>query len=188
MDERFSGYPRAGRREVQLSRWLGVAGEVAWTRVPDALGNGGASQAFGETDLGGTSFRVKISVGRYEPARSPPGAGSGAAHPAGARHHLRRRRAAGGAPRAARAVGNILRDARLPGLPYHRVIAAGGQLGGYGNLALKRSLLAGRGPKSRDAVLDSPACTGRVRAASPRFAGRLKNGLTEAEPVYRQCG
>ena len=36
-----------------------------------------------------------------------------------------------GKPRAARAVGNILREADRPGLPYHRVIAAGGRLGGY---------------------------------------------------------
>ena len=51
-----------------------------------------------------------------------------------------------GKPRAARAVGNIMREARAPGLPYHRVIAAGGALGGYGgNLALKRSLLIAEG-------------------------------------------
>ena len=51
-----------------------------------------------------------------------------------------------GRPRAARAVGNIMRDARAPGLPYHRVIAAGGVLGGYGgNIGLKRSLLVAEG-------------------------------------------
>lgn len=51
-----------------------------------------------------------------------------------------------GKPRAARAVGNIMRAARAPGLPYHRVIAAGGLLGGYGgNLSLKRALLAAEG-------------------------------------------
>jgi methylated-DNA-protein-cysteine methyltransferase-like protein len=50
-----------------------------------------------------------------------------------------------GRPRAARAVGNILRAAARPGLPYHRVIAAGGQLGGYSSLALKRALLAAEG-------------------------------------------
>lgn len=50
-----------------------------------------------------------------------------------------------GRPRAARAVGNILRDARAPGLPYHRIIAAGGRLGGYSSLALKRSLLVAEG-------------------------------------------
>lgn len=50
-----------------------------------------------------------------------------------------------GRPRAARAVGNILREADRPGLPYHRVIASGGKLGGYTSLALKRSLLAAEG-------------------------------------------
>ena len=50
-----------------------------------------------------------------------------------------------GKPRAARAVGNIMRTADRPGLPYHRVIAAGGALGGYSNLTLKRSLLAAEG-------------------------------------------
>ena len=50
-----------------------------------------------------------------------------------------------GRPRAARAVGNILREADRPGLPYHRVIAAGGKLGGYTSLALKRSMLAAEG-------------------------------------------
>ncbi len=50
-----------------------------------------------------------------------------------------------GRPRAARAVGNIMRTAREPGLPYHRVIAAGGLLGGYSSPALKRALLAAEG-------------------------------------------
>ncbi len=50
-----------------------------------------------------------------------------------------------GRPRAARAVGNVLREARQPGVPYHRVIAAGGQLGGYSNLNVKRALLTAEG-------------------------------------------
>jgi O-6-methylguanine DNA methyltransferase len=51
-----------------------------------------------------------------------------------------------GKPRAARAVGNIMREARQAGVPYHRVIAANGMLGGYGgNLALKRALLVAEG-------------------------------------------
>lgn len=37
-----------------------------------------------------------------------------------------------GRPRAARAVGRLMAAAPVPGLPYHRVIAAGGALGGYG--------------------------------------------------------
>src|SRR5204862_4142179 len=53
---------------------------------------------------------------------------------------------AAGAPRAARAVGNIMRECRVPGIPCHRVIAAGGRLGGYGGSeALKRSLLVAEG-------------------------------------------
>jgi O-6-methylguanine DNA methyltransferase len=50
-----------------------------------------------------------------------------------------------GHPGAARAVGNVLREAGQPGLPYHRVIAAGGQLGGYSDLSLKRALLVAEG-------------------------------------------
>src|SRR5439155_1647458 len=47
-----------------------------------------------------------------------------------------------GRPRASRAVGNIMRDCRRPDIPCHRVIAAGGRLGGYGgHEALKRALL-----------------------------------------------
>jgi O-6-methylguanine DNA methyltransferase len=51
-----------------------------------------------------------------------------------------------GKPRAARAVGNIMKGCGRPDVPCHRVIAAGGRLGGYGgNEVLKRSLLAAEG-------------------------------------------
>jgi O-6-methylguanine DNA methyltransferase len=51
-----------------------------------------------------------------------------------------------GRPRAWRAVGNIMRECRDPGTPCHRVIGAGGALGGYGgNLQLKRELLRAEG-------------------------------------------
>lgn len=54
--------------------------------------------------------------------------------------------AAAGRPRAARAVGNIMRDCKARDVPCHRVIAAGGRLGGYGgNLELKRALLRAEG-------------------------------------------
>jgi O-6-methylguanine DNA methyltransferase len=53
---------------------------------------------------------------------------------------------AAGRPGAARAVGTIMRTAGVPGLPYHRVIAAGGRLGGYGSApAMKAALLAAEG-------------------------------------------
>ena len=51
-----------------------------------------------------------------------------------------------GKPRAARAVGNIMRGCRRQDVPCHRVIAAGGRIGGYGGRELlKRSLLAAEG-------------------------------------------
>jgi len=60
-----------------------------------------------------------------------------------------------GKPRAARAVGNIMRGCRRPEVPCHRVIAAGGRIGGYGGRELlKRSLLAAEGV---------PVSGGRVR-------------------------
>jgi methylated-DNA-[protein]-cysteine S-methyltransferase len=54
--------------------------------------------------------------------------------------------AAAGVARAARAVGNIMKGCRVSGVPCHRVIAAGGRLGGYGGSeGLKRSLLIAEG-------------------------------------------
>src|SRR3954454_17917257 len=51
-----------------------------------------------------------------------------------------------GRPRAARAVGNIMKTCGRPDVPCHRVIAAGGRLGGYGGSEmLKRSLLVAEG-------------------------------------------
>jgi O-6-methylguanine DNA methyltransferase len=51
-----------------------------------------------------------------------------------------------GRPRAARAVGNIMRDCGDRTVPCHRVVGAGGALGGYsGEEALKRSLLRAEG-------------------------------------------
>jgi O-6-methylguanine DNA methyltransferase len=52
-----------------------------------------------------------------------------------------------GVPAAARAVGQLMRSASRPGLPYHRVVAAGGRLGGYGpsGSGLKAALLRAEG-------------------------------------------
>jgi len=73
-----------------------------------------------------------------------------------------------GHPGAARAVGNIMRTAKRPDIPYHRVIAAGGRLGGYGGReALKRALL----------IAEGVTVTGmRVRSLSRvRWSPRAKN-------------
>jgi O-6-methylguanine DNA methyltransferase len=51
-----------------------------------------------------------------------------------------------GRPRAFRAVGNIMRGCSQFGVPCHRVVAAGGRLGGYGGReTMKRSLLGAEG-------------------------------------------
>lgn len=50
-----------------------------------------------------------------------------------------------GRPGAARAVGQIMRLADEPGLPYHRVIAAGGRVGGFSFPQLKVDRLTAEG-------------------------------------------
>jgi O-6-methylguanine DNA methyltransferase len=51
-----------------------------------------------------------------------------------------------GRPRAARAVGRIMSTAAKPGLPYHRIVAAGGRIGGYGGrVQMKIALLTAEG-------------------------------------------
>jgi O-6-methylguanine DNA methyltransferase len=78
-----------------------------------------------------------------------------------------------GRPGAARAVGNIMRNCTLPGVPAHRVIAAGGRLGGYrGSEALKRALLAAEGIiVSGSSVRNLAAVTDR-RVAAARSTSR----------------
>ena len=50
-----------------------------------------------------------------------------------------------GHPRAWRAVGTIMRGCLTPGVPCHRVVAAGGRLGGYSDPFMKRGLLRAEG-------------------------------------------
>jgi opacity protein-like surface antigen len=58
------GFHVIGGAEYRLASSLWLAGEVQWTTVPDALGQVGIGQTFGETDLGGTTFRVNVFIGR----------------------------------------------------------------------------------------------------------------------------
>lgn len=64
VDERFTGYQLLGGVEYRLHRLFGLAGEVQWTTVPDALGAGGLSAAFDESDLGGVIVRMRVLFGR----------------------------------------------------------------------------------------------------------------------------
>ena len=50
-----------------------------------------------------------------------------------------------GRPRAWRAVGTIMRTCRSPTVPCHRVVAAGGLVGGYSDPCRKRQLLQDEG-------------------------------------------
>jgi O-6-methylguanine DNA methyltransferase len=70
-----------------------------------------------------------------------------------------------GAPRAARAVGNVMRTCGDPSIPCHRVTGANGALGGYGSSPLlKRQLLIAEGITLRG---------GRLREfAKIRWTGR----------------
>jgi opacity protein-like surface antigen len=62
--ERFGGVHIIGGVEFQVLRWLAIGGELLWASVPNALGQGGASAVLDEDNLGGTTLRVKFSVGR----------------------------------------------------------------------------------------------------------------------------
>jgi hypothetical protein len=64
VDERFSGFHLLGGVEYRAMPWLAVGGELAWSSIADALGEGGVSAAFNETDLGGLTMRLKVSIGR----------------------------------------------------------------------------------------------------------------------------
>ena len=50
-----------------------------------------------------------------------------------------------GRPRAWRTVGTIMRTCRAPSVPCHRVVAAGGRMGGYSDPLRKRQLLQDEG-------------------------------------------
>ena len=81
-----------------------------------------------------------------------------------------------GAPRAARAVGTVMRNCRDTRVPCHRVIAAGGGLGGYGAfLHVKRDLLRAEG-------LDVGVARVR-RFAEVRWSGRV--GASDRRPHKR---
>lgn len=66
VNETFNGFHVLGGIEARASRFVGLAGEVQWTRVPDAIGQqpGSVGAAFDETDLGGFTFRAKVVFGR----------------------------------------------------------------------------------------------------------------------------
>jgi len=63
ISERFTAYHVMGGADVTVWKALQIGAEVRYRWVPDGLGAGGVSDAFNETDLGGSTFRVRIGVG-----------------------------------------------------------------------------------------------------------------------------
>jgi len=97
-----------------------------------------------------------------------------------------------GRPGAARAVGHVMRECHRPDVPCHRVISAGGRLGGYGGQeSLKRAMLMAEGipfSGSRIRALDQVL----VRAArldpapaSTRGGARRRNATSRRAPARR---
>jgi opacity protein-like surface antigen len=64
IDERFDGFHIVGGVEYLPLRWLAIGGELAWSSIPDAIGERGRSALFNETNLGGTTLRVKLTLGQ----------------------------------------------------------------------------------------------------------------------------
>src|SRR5262249_1232077 len=79
-----------------------------------------------------------------------------------------------GRPRAARAVGNIMRTCGRSDVPAHRVIAAGGRLGGYGGSEAPKPevLIAERVPGSGRRVRDLDRVRWTFKAGKTGKAGK----------------
>ena len=74
----FSGYFVFGGVEVPIWKWIFAGVEAQYRGVPDALGDGGVSEDFGETNLGGTVLRVhggsqEVGEGLRSDTASSPG-------------------------------------------------------------------------------------------------------------------
>ena len=64
VSDRFNGIHLTGGAELRLGRWVALTGDVMWTSVGDAIGTGGVAAVFEEDDLGGTSVRIRLILGR----------------------------------------------------------------------------------------------------------------------------
>jgi hypothetical protein len=60
--ESFTGYSVFGGLDVRVWKIVYAGAEVQYRLVPDALGEGGVSKEYGETDLGGLVVRVLFGV------------------------------------------------------------------------------------------------------------------------------
>jgi hypothetical protein len=58
------GFHISGGAEYRIAPFVWLAGELQWATVPDGLGTPGIGAVFEETELGATTFRFKVIVGR----------------------------------------------------------------------------------------------------------------------------
>lgn len=61
VDESFGSYHVLGGIELPITRRFGAAVDGLYRWVPDALGEGGVSAAYEETDLGGVTVRARVT-------------------------------------------------------------------------------------------------------------------------------
>ena len=64
VDETFTGFHVLGGARYPVSSLIAISGEVEYASVRNSLETG-LSGAFGEDNLGGLSFRVRVSIGRF---------------------------------------------------------------------------------------------------------------------------
>ena len=58
----FKGYELFGGVDLRVGSSMTIAPEVDFRSLPGAIGSGGLSQLFSETNLGGVAFRVTVGV------------------------------------------------------------------------------------------------------------------------------
>lgn len=64
LDERATGFVALAGVETRLLRLLHLRGEVRFRQAGGVLGEGGVSQVFDESDLGGIGAALKLVIGR----------------------------------------------------------------------------------------------------------------------------
>lgn len=62
VSDSHSSYHVLGGLELPITRTFGASVDALYRWVPDALGEGGVSAVYGDTDLGGLTFRVRVTV------------------------------------------------------------------------------------------------------------------------------
>lgn len=58
------GWLIVGGVEYRLNDWIGISGDLHYSRVSGIIGEGGVSAEAGESDLGGTAGRFRVLIGR----------------------------------------------------------------------------------------------------------------------------